>query len=164
MEITNLDLFYRYALPCGELGVELGVLDREKVDEVRNAFLQGHPLKEPEKVFPVAIKLLEITAKKLGKDCIDEQVLRAYFWNFHDEHVKEKALLIKGFPVKECMVWPAEMISDEEARTPIGNRKIKKLLLNNLNPGEHITIHHGYACEKISKEQFREMWKQRRLK
>ena len=162
MRITNLDLFYRYALPCGELGVELGVLDGEKVRKAREAFLGGNSIVDPRGVFPVAVRLLELTAKKIDKRAINSEVLRKYFWDFHDEHVREKALLIKGFPVEECMVWPGRMVSEENALTPLGERKIKKLLLPNLNQGEFITVHHGYACERISEDSFKELWGQER--
>ena len=40
-------------------------------------------------------------------------------------------------------------------------RKIKKLSLLNLGQGEFVTVHHGYACEKISEDQFNELWSRR---
>jgi hypothetical protein len=158
MEVTDLNLFYSYALPCGELGVELGVLDGEKVGKARAAFLAGKPLKEPREPFPVAVKLLELTAERLGKDVIDADVIRHYFWFFHDEHVKEKALVIKGFPVDECRVWPGKMVSADVALTPVGKTKVKKLLVPNLKKGELVAVHHGYACERISEEDFNKFW------
>ena len=161
MEVTDLPLFYKYAIPCGELGAELGVLDGEKVEQARVAFMAGEPMEQLEKVFPVAVKLLELTAGRMGKSVIDADVIRKYFWEFHDEHVREKAMFIKGFPVKECMVWPGRMVSDDMVLTPVGERKIKKLLVPNLKQGELVTVHHGYACEKISEEQFERLWEAR---
>jgi hydrogenase maturation factor len=161
MKITDLELFYRYAIPCGELGAELGVLDREKVEGARKAFLGGKPLERPEQCFPVAVKLLELTAERLGKSVIGPDVIRRYFWVFHEEHVREKAMLIPGFPIEECLVWPGRMLSDDKALTPAGERKIKKVLVPNLKQGELVTVHHGYACEKISEEEFERLWEER---
>lgn len=159
MEVTELSLFYRYAIPCGELGVELGVLDEEKVAEARKRFFSGDLLENPEEVFPVAMKLLKITADRISKKEIDGKVIRKYFWDFHDEHVREDALIIPGFPVKECMVWPGEMVETDFALTPIGKKRIKKDLVDKISVGDFVTVHHGYVCEKISEEEFKAFWR-----
>lgn len=159
MRIADLKLFYCYAIPCGELGIKLKLLDKTKVETARNSFFEGKLLKNPEKIFPTAVKLLEVTARLMGRSVIDKFVIRRYFWQFHDEHVKDVALLVKNFPKEECMVWPGRMLTDNLVEIPFKKKIVKKELTPNIKPNDFVTVHYDYVCEKISEEEFKEFWK-----
>jgi hypothetical protein len=158
LEITDLKLFYSYALPCAELGVKIRSLSPEKIREFKKSFLNGELPPNPKQYFPLAVKMLEVTAKKQGKKEIDGQVLRQYFWRDHDQVVEERASFYDGFPVNLCKVFPGKMVSNDTALTPVGKRRIKNNLVPNLRQGDLVTVHHDYACERVSPQDFNELW------
>ena len=89
MKITDRDLFLKYAIPCGHVLVKRGDLKQETLDRIRDKVVFKQEVREDlEDIFPIAVRMCKLLAKKSGKSVIDQEVIRDYFWHEHPKAVE----------------------------------------------------------------------------
>jgi hypothetical protein len=106
MSIAEKDLllFWRYAAPCAEEFVYQGVLEQKAFDGMKRQVALGKiPADyEVDKLFGIAISHCALLAKRMGKNLIDEEVIRTYFLLKHspivDSECDRLAKLLRSHP------------------------------------------------------------------
>lgn len=146
MELADKKLFLSYALPCGQVLVKRGTITQEQLDSP-----------EPE-MFKVGLFMCEQSAKKLGKQLIDKEAIRQYFWYDHDTHLEEHCEINKDVDKNLCTVYPGEYLGNNIVRLPIGERKVNIHNTPGLKQGDYVTVHYNSTCELITKEEFEKLW------
>ncbi len=167
LEIVNKELFLRYAIPCGQVLVERGSLDRELLEKLNKKVADERPVRERiEDLFPVAARMCTIIANMLGKESIDSDVIRRYFLFEHERAVKWRASLFPDIRIDECLVQPGRILRKERgmllASTPRGELLLRRELVPEGNRGDFVTVHYDFASEIIGRKEF-EMLKGMRL-
>ena len=142
--------FLKYAFPCSFIIKERRQIDEKTFHLLRDAALNN---KAPDK------PLLE-----MKKDKWDLAVLREYFLKRHNRIIDNGMFAYKNAPESQkrlCKIHIAEIAEDKGdcfiVQYRENNRKNKKstrVVLKELVPdakiGDRVTIHYGYAVEKIS--------------
>jgi len=156
----NTWLFLRYALPSFEsyacsMAAKVQNLPERTEEDKENALrhiMDGEPLKKPvEELFPDAVKTLRAMAN--GKP-VTEDHIRKYFLEMHRDVAEESPVHKTEEDLINDIVWPAyvkQVLKDRAVVfiPTIGEREVHTILLPDIKEGDHITVHYGYACEKI---------------
>ena len=157
MEITDRDLFLRYAIPCGDVLVKRGDLRQETLDRVRGKVIKKQEIKEDlETIFPIAVRMCRLLAKKSGKEIIDPEVIRDYFWHEHAKAVEWRAEIYPDLPREECLIYPARVVKlgkNPLVETPLGEKQAKTDFVQRLNKDDWVILHYDYIVEKITREE-----------
>jgi len=156
-------LFFLYAHPCGDVLVRRGKVRKEELAELRNMLRCGSVSKLNPLIFSKAITQLEEYAKrKRGK--ITRKLVHEYFTTQHNAYVLEVAKKRRDVKPERCFISPAVVIgiSGKNARvlTPFGYRNIINEFVPNLKIGDLVSTHYNYACEKISFDGFKRLWRE----
>ena len=127
LPIKNKDLFLRYAVPCGEVLVRRGEVKEELLRQLNDSVKYGQPVDYPiGDVFKVASRMCTIIAKQMGKDAIDDEVIRRYFLVEHENAIRWRKQVRPELKLEECLVYPGRVlkIADEGllVKTPLGER------------------------------------------
>ncbi len=161
-EITDVMIFLRYALPCAETLVERGWIGRDVVElELEHAAVTGErPKTDIRNVFPVAYAMCSLIAKQAGKDAIDAEVVRRYFWHRHDEVIEERHGKFKDFDKEACKVTVGRVTasSPPTVETAGGEMECENPYNVQIAPGDHVVTHYSHIIEKLTEEQARDFW------
>lgn len=160
MEISDLKLFLRYSLPCADTLVKRGWVERDIVElELENAAITGSiPNIDVRDIFTVAFARCSLVAKQMGKDSIDKDVIRKYFWEKHDEAIAEQHKQMGDFDKVECRITHGTVKSVSPLIVEVdGNEKTcQNQYRLDISEGDHVVIHYSRLVEKISDSQFNE--------
>ncbi len=150
-------LFFLYAHPCGEVLIRKKRMARSQLLSIRRSLLKHELPHQPPLLFSTAMGQLALTASQLHHSSIDSAVIRQYFWHGHDKLVGKNAL---------CRILPARIIKANGRRalvsTPAGLRNVNIPFIGKVKPGDTVTVHYSYACEKIPPADFRRLWRMKR--
>ncbi len=154
MMVEDPELFLRYAIPCGNVLVRRGCLDKRVLNKLENGVVLERSFRgDVSRFFPVASKLCQYIASQLGKEKIDSEVIRRYFLIEHKKAVLWRAKHFPDINVKECIVYPGRVINiikDKiEVNTPAGRKIVKNIFIPEVNKNDWVTVHYDFACERI---------------
>ena len=153
-------LFLKYAIPCGHVLVERGDLKKEKLAELGKKLMAGERIDDDlEEVFRIGVRMCFLIAKKLGKDSIDEEVIRRYFWKEHEEAIKWRASIYPDVKPEACRIYAGRITGVGggfvEAETPKGTAKYRRDFIENPKENDFVILHYGYAVEKITEKEYK---------
>lgn len=157
MEIKNRELFFRYALPCAQTFVKRGKITQRFLDDIISKFSMGKELpKGFENTFVVAVSMLKIIAKKMGKEEIDDEVIRQYYLVDHDKVVDKRYEEMRDFNPMMCRVRIGKVIKVDgkiaKVKTEIGEYEYRTDFVKDLKEGDIVTVHYDFISEKISED------------
>lgn len=157
MEIKNRELFFRYALPCAQTFVKRCKITQRFLDDIISKFSMGKELpKGFENTFVVAVSMLKIIAKKMGKEDIDEEVIRQYYLVDHDKVVDKRYEEMRDFDPVMCRVRIGKVIKVDgkiaKVKTEIGEHEYRTDFVKDLKEGDTVTVHYDFISEKISED------------
>lgn len=145
--------FLKYAYPCSFILLSRKEITSEEHDLLHKSVREGKlylPKEKIEKIFWRALKFV--------KSISNLEVVREY-WRFkHNRYLKLKKFKnIEDKLIKQCMVLPCEVLfalkNKAVARSPFLDRTVKlKTDFVNIKPGDKVTKHYDYICEKITEE------------
>lgn len=161
MKITDRELFLKYAIPCGDVLVKRGDLKQETLDRIREKVIKREEVREDlEALFPIAVRMCKLLAKKSGKEVIDPEVIRDYFWHEHRKAVEWRASIYPDLPREECLTCPARVLKPGKnplVETPLGERNVKPDFVPRLKKDDWVIVHYSYIVEKIPWEEAEEL-------
>ena len=161
MEIKNKELFLRYAIPCGEVLVRRGDLQKEMLEKLSERIERKRDIDIPVgRLFPVAGKMCTVLAKEMGKERIDDDVIRRYFLHEHEKAIKWRRLFFKDIDLKECLVKPGRVMNAGEKvvlNTPLGKRVVEKNFEPELKKNDWVSMHYDHICEKLPRDHAKKM-------
>jgi hydrogenase maturation factor len=151
--------FIKYAYPCAFIIKQRQEINDDELEELRVSAVEEKPLarEKLEKIFFRAFERIVILAKEMKKDKWDIDVLRAYFITRHNEIIEEGMYSYAKAPESLrnlCKVHKAKVIEkkDDVLVVEYDNGKTRPVM-NELTPtakvGDFVTIHYGYAVEKV---------------
>jgi len=143
--------FLKYAFPCSFILLLRKEITKEEQEIVYRSVKDGKlhlPKKDIERIFWRPMKFI--------KSISDLEAVQKY-WRFdHNKHIKEKRF--QDFEEKFeklCMVIPCEVLDSTEKRAIMrsefldGIVELKRDFVD-VKPGNKVTKHYDYICEKIS--------------
>jgi hypothetical protein len=159
LEIDDRDLFLKYAIPCGQVLVDRGSLDREVLENLRKRVAARRPPRESiEDCFPVAARMATIIAHRMGKERIDEEVIRRYFLSDHDQAVRWRSSIFPDIKVDECLIHPGRIVRREGdllvAKTPRGELSLRGDFAPEAKRGDLVTVHYDFISEITGRKDF----------
>lgn len=157
MRIKNRRLFFCYALPCAQTFVKRNQLKQEELDKIIQDFSKGKlPKKGFENIFKVAMSMLQLLAMKLGKNVIDEKVMRQYYLLEHDKVVERRYEELGDFDPIACKVRIGEVLAldDEKAKvkTEFGIKEYRTDFVEGLKVGDRVIVHYDFVVEKFTED------------
>ena len=159
MKIVNERLFLKYAIPCSTVLIKRGSVSKNLMRSVKTDLVSGKPIKtDIRKIFKVAYIMCSIIAKKMGKNEIDDEVIRKYFWLEHEKAIKWRMKIHKDIDVKSCLCYLARIVKSGKsimAKTSSCIVKVKNDFVPEIKNGDLAVIHYDYIVEKISDEDFK---------
>lgn len=165
-------LFLRYALPSavgreGEPGscsgdiISASKADPKLVEQVSRGELPGIDIRSN---FRVAACWCDIIAKELGRESIDDDVIRAYFWFIHDAVIDRRVNAGEKFDSAACRVLFGSIsdvdsaLGSSRVETPFGKIECNTVLVDDPKVGDRVATHFNYITEKVSPELERKMY------
>jgi hypothetical protein len=151
-------LFVKYAFPCAFILRERGEITKGELFKLEDAALHEKILPRPflEKIFFRAFRRIQVLAMEMGKDKWDYDVIRAYFVTRHNEIILEGMETYARAPdsLKElCMVHESKIQSIRGDVLVVKYGKKTRPVMGTMIPspkvGEKVTIHYGYAIERL---------------
>lgn len=163
LPVKDKELFLKYAIPCGRVLVKRGAITQKFLDEMRERVVSGGKLRdEYVNSFKVALFQLSEIARREGKEEINYETIRKYFYSKeHDNAIEWSSKFNKYVDEKLCRVKPGRILEidhDAIAETPLGELKIKLDFIPDAKVGDYVTVHYDHGCEIISEELAKEMW------
>ncbi len=157
MMIKDRLLFLKYALPCAGTLINRGKVSKEYVDELKEMVSVGNlPKDDAEKMFKVAIAMCDSFAERMGKEYVDEEVIRRYFLLEHDKVVDERYELMHDFNPTDCKTHSGKVIAMRgrvaEVETELGKREYDTRFASYVKEGDTVAVHFDFIVEKISEE------------
>jgi len=156
LPIANKKLFLQYAIPCGQVLVKRGTLDSKLLESLRKDVVSDKDIDlDISSLFPVASKMCTIIAKNMGRDIIDDDIIRRYFLIEHEKAIRWRAQIFPDISLKECFVYVGKVIKADEktiVKTQNGERVLDNNLWTELKKGDFITTHYDYVAERIPPE------------
>ncbi len=164
-------LFLRYAFPCSFVIMQRGEITKETFYELERSAITGENVNRDllEKIYFRAITRMKALAKEKNADYFSEDLIREYFTKRHNElldgmfvNIGDKGIDIdKNAPpaLKQlCKVFKSKIIkkdSDYYIAEYFDNnvrktRPVSNSLLPDAEVGGEVTIHYGYAVEKVN--------------
>jgi len=156
LPIRNRELFLRYAIPCGEVLVGRGELREDLLkalnDSVKNGLETDFPI---EGVFRVATRMCSILAKRMGREEIDDEVIRRYFLLEHEKAIRWRKEIRPDLKVRECMVYPGRVLRIDPDRVLVRTEKGEGFFRNDFAEGlkkkDWVSVHYDYVSERLRK-------------
>jgi len=143
-------LFLKYAIPCGHVLVKRGYLKEEKLERITKKLIENKKISENlEKIFPVGMRMCFLTAKRMKKKKIDENVIREYFWNEHEKAILWRSQIYPDIP-ESCKIVRGKVIKSgkiAKVLTEKGEIKAKTDFVK-VFPGDEVIVHYDYIVEK----------------
>lgn len=154
-------LFVKYAFPCAFIIRQRGEISQKELDELEAAAINGKVLDRVflERVFFRAFRRIEILAQEMKKDKWDYEVIHHYFVSRHNELIENgmEAYATAPETMKDlCRVHRAKIMKVKGNYLVVQYGKENKLrpvmgeMISNPKVGELVTIHYGYAVEKVN--------------
>jgi len=152
------EYFFRYAYPCSDMLVRLGKLDKERKIILDKEFKSNViPTKlELEECFPEAFRRIKQIAREMRRDYWDILVIKKYFQEEHNKFIDANDGTYKRLPdtIKNlCKVYIAEVLDVKGNILLVKYDHKEKSVINkfikNLKIGDKVTIHFGFAIEKV---------------
>ena len=152
-------LFLKYAFPCAFIIKQRGEISDFEHQILEDAAINNKVLERKflEKIFFRAFERIEKLTKELNKDKWDYEVIKEYFTDRHNSIIDEGMYSYAEAPesLKNlCKVHKAEIIQikDDSLIVKYNKEKLRpviKSLVKNVKIGDFVTIHYGYAVEKL---------------
>jgi len=156
-------LFYAYAHGCGDVLVKRGTIAQAELDSVRGKLKRAGPVVAGPHIFEKAILRVKRSARA-QKRAVTPAFIREYFLARHNPVVVRQAKIKRDVKPRRCWITPARIVSvrgkTARAKTPFGPANINIEFAPNLEVGNMISTHYGFACEKITKREFVRLWRQ----
>ena len=162
LPIKDRELFLRYAIPCGEVLVRRGEVRESLLKQLNDSVKNRQEVEAPiEDVFKVASRMCTILAKRMGKNAIDEEVIRRYFLVEHEQAILWRKQVRPELKLEECLVYPGRVlkIADEGilVRTPLGERMFRSDFAQGLKARDWVSVHYDYVSERINESHVNRM-------
>lgn len=161
LPIRDKKLFLKYAIPCGSVLRDRGKVSQKELDSLKRSVLEGRPVKKDVgKIFNVARIMCSITALKMHREEINQDVIRRYFWGEHNEVAEWRASVFRDFDPEECRVRPARVLSAGKTitvETPEGRRKVSESFCP-VRKGDWVIMHYSHIIEKVAEREARRLW------
>jgi len=150
--------FLKYAYPCTYTLLEQGKISEEKQEFLKQCILDKEEIsrEELEFIFPNASKQIKKIASKLNLKTWSVDVIKQYFTEDHNMHLDYGTANVckPGETFKEfCKVRIVKVIKKQENILTIQYQDKTKKVLGELVPnvqiGNVVTIHQGFAVEII---------------
>ncbi len=151
-------LFLRYAVPCGHVLVKRGSLSQERLDYLEKCAASGQePGGELENDFPIGVRMLKLTAKRMGKPTIDREVIRKYFWKEHKACIEWRAKMFRDIDTDKCSIRSGKVIEASGGtavvETKEGRATVNSMFEPEIKEGDWVVTHYDYLVESITPEQ-----------
>lgn len=151
--------FLRYAFPCSFLLRQHREISEQEFSQLEQAAIAGEALPRAllEKVYFRAFQKIEKFAEERGKDKWNLELLKEYFLKRHNKQIDQGMYSYKKAPEKLrelCKVQKARVVRVEKEAAvvewPGGRRPVLKQLVPDIKVGDTVTIHYGYAIERVN--------------
>ncbi len=151
-------LFVKYAFPCAFILRQRGEITEAELSSLEDAALHGKILPRPflERIFFRAFRRIGVLAREMGKEVWEYDVIRSYFVTRHNEIISEGRETYANAPesLRElCMVHESviQSLDGEVLVVKYGekNRPVNGGMIPSPAVGERVTIHYGYAIERV---------------
>lgn len=155
--------FLKYAFPCTFIIKERGQIDERTFNLLRDAAISSKTLDRLllEKVYFRAFEKIKMVSEEMKKDKWDLEVLKEYFLKRHNVIIDNGMFAYKNAPASQkrlCKIHKARIAEDKgdcfivqyKENNKKGKRAVLKELVPDAKTGDTVTIHYGYAVEKIS--------------
>ncbi len=154
LPIQNKELFLKYAIPCGEVLVDRGELKERLLNKLKDSVIDQKELNyDIENIFKVATRMCTILGTKMGKDSIDEEVIRKYFLHEHEKAIQWRMQIKPDVVPERCRVYPGRVINENNkgilVNTPLGRIVAKTDFTDKLKTGDWVSMHYSQIAEKI---------------
>jgi len=152
------EYFFRYAYPCSDMLLKLGKLDKDSKEILDKEFeCNVIPTKlQLEEFFPSALIRMKNIAKKMNLDYWDIAVIKKYFREEHNKYIDSNDGAYAKLPpsIKDiCKVYIAEVIDVKDNILVVKYDHKERSVINKFIPdikkGDRVTIHFGFAVEKV---------------
>jgi len=150
--------FLRYAFPCSFV-----LLLRKEITKKEHELLYRSTKEEKLFLTKGRIEGIFWRALKFIESVSSLESVQKYWWFDHNQHLKHEKF--KDFDIKfykDCMVIPCEVVSVRNNEATVkskffdGYKKLKTDFVD-VKPGDRVTKHYDYACEKISESLYSKM-------
>ena len=151
--------FLKYAFPCSFILLDRKEITKEELDKLEKAVVNDEVLDREylEKIYFRAFQKIEKFANELKKDKWGLEVLKKYFIEEHNCIINEGKYAYAKAPesLKNlCKVHKAKVLEIKDEVLIVeydGNKKrpVMKLLVPGVVVNDIVTIHYGYAIEKL---------------
>jgi|SRR3989344_2812854 len=151
--------FLKYAFPCSFIIRQRGEITEKEFKMLEDAAINGKslPRKLLEKVYFRAFEKIGKLADEMGKDKWDLSILKEYFLTRHNNLINDGMYSYAEAPeaLKNlCKVHKAKVVGIKKDALIVeydgGKRRpVLKTLVPDANLGDTVTIHYGYAVEKV---------------
>lgn len=151
-------IFLKYAFPCSFIIKQRNEINDSTYYMLEDAAINNKVLSRKllEQIFFRAFERIEKIAKELNKDKWDPEVIKEYFINKHNSIIDEGMYSYAKAPesLKNlCKVHKAKVlkVQDDIAIVEYENktRPVHTVLTPNIKENDLVTIHYGYAVEKL---------------
>jgi hypothetical protein len=166
LPIRNRELFLRYAIPCGEVLVNRGELKGELLRQLNDSVKNRQEIDVPiERVFRVAARMCTILAKRMGRNDIDDEVIRRYFLLEHEKAIRWRKEIKPDLKISECLVYPGRVLRIDPDNVLVKTNLEEKLFRNGFAEGlkrkDWVSVHYDYVSEKIKADHVNKMLRRR---
>ena len=157
-QISAEDYFLKYSFPCAHVLLEMGSINEKKFEELKKNTLQNKSMSRSELItlFPAAFRRITEVAAKMNKDIWDIDVMKKYFLQEHNNYIDAKDGNYKNFGSSFgdfCKVYKGKIIFKEGNMLTVQYEDRERNVLLDILPdaqiGDTVTIHQGFAVEKI---------------
>jgi hydrogenase maturation factor len=154
--MRNETYFLRYAYPCLFIAKQRGEVDDALMEKLRIAAIKDEPVDRAliEKVFFRAFRRMRELAK--GKDVWDISVIKDYFIDRHNMIIDAGLETYAKAPetLKElCKVQMSKVVAKKGEFLVVDiagkRRPVSSDFVPDAKVGDRVTVHYGYAVEKL---------------
>jgi hydrogenase maturation factor len=151
--------FLKYAFPCSFV-----LLSRKEITKEEHKLLYKSakeeklylPIEKIEKIFWRALEFIGSIS--------DLDLVQKYWWFNHNKYIKrEKIKNLDKKLLKDCMIIPCKVLSVNKNNAVVKSEfdDFIKLKIDfvKVKPGDKVTKHYDYVCEKISESLYTKMVK-----
>lgn len=156
--MRNETYFLRYAYPCLFIAKQRGEVTDDLMEQLRVAAINDEPVNRGliEKVFFRAFRRMKEVALKIGKDVWDVEVIKDYFIGRHNMIIDAGLETYEKAPEslkKLCKVSKGEIVAIKKGALVVDlggqHRPVNSDFVPDAKVGDVVTVHYGYAVEKI---------------
>ena len=151
-------LFLKYAFPCAFIIRQRKEISDEEFNTLKDAAINNKVLQREflEKIFFRAFERIKKVGEEMNKEMWDVEVIKEYFLVKHNEIINGGMYSYANSPesLKNlCKVHKAKVINIKEDILIVEyngkTRPVMKDFIPDAQIGDTVTIHYGYAIEKL---------------